>query len=257
MSVAPTVLLGAVLSALAGAVYVGLGRRLARRSITGPALTAANAFVVWWVGVGVLTSAGAAFTLAVAADLVDLALALTFAYAFFLALYITLGALCYYLVYVHTGDARWLGWIGAFYAGLYVWTIWLITSLGPLAVAVGRWSWRIDYRHALAPGDPLTQAFLVLFMGPPIAAAIAYATLWFRVPDATSRWRIALVSGAFVVWFGGAAAASAFQASGSDTWQVASRLIGVAAALVVLLAYFPPTWARRRLGVAALGEEAA
>lgn len=248
-------MLGAVLSTVAGVVYVYLGRRLAARRVAGASRGAAYAFAVWWVGLGTITLVSAAFNVVAGSGYADLPLVLTFTYVVFLALYVTLAALCHYLVYVYTGHSRWLGAVVAFYAGLYMWSIWLITTLGPSGVVIDRWSVKLDYVRDLAPGDPLTQVFLVLFLGPPILAALAYATLWFRVRDPTSRWRIGLVSGCIVVWFGASAVASGLNVNQSDEWQVLSRLVGLSAAGVVLLAYFPPRWARTRFGVASLADE--
>lgn len=54
--------------------------------------------------------------------------------------------------------------------------------------------------------------------------------------------------------FGSSAIASGLGADPSDVWQAMSRFIGLVAAGVVLLACFPPPWARSRSGVASLGD---
>ena len=40
-----------------------------------------------------------------------------------------------------------------------------------------------------------------------------------------------------------------------DWWQFASRLIGLAAALTILMAYLPPRWLKERYGIVSLPDE--
>jgi hypothetical protein len=40
-----------------------------------------------------------------------------------------------------------------------------------------------------------------------------------------------------------------------DWWQLASRLIGLAAALTILMAYLPPRWLKQRYGILSLTDE--
>ncbi|MCI0574245.1 MAG: hypothetical protein L0Y66_26235, partial [Myxococcaceae bacterium] len=42
----------------------------------------------------------------------------------------------------------------------------------------------------------------------------------------------------------------------NDTWQLASRAIGLAAAFAILLAYHPPPFVRQRLGVRSITDDA-
>ncbi len=45
--------------------------------------------------------------------------------------------------------------------------------------------------------------------------------------------------------------------SQQEWWQIVSRLIGLGAALAILLAYEPVRWIKHRLGVASITDEAA
>lgn len=246
---AATLVAGTVLSALVGLVYLHVGRRLARRRVSGSSHLAFASFVAWWYGLAGVSLIGAATTGATALGLRDLPLHLTITYALFLALYAALGALAYYLLYLYTGRRR--AWVlpAVFYAGLYLWTVYLVQQSRPVAVEAGRWGARLVYGNQIPPDAPVVFVFLLLLVVPTIAAALAYATLWFRVEDREQRWRIGVVSASLVVWFGSALLASALDISQSDAWQVASRLVGLAAALAILAAFEPPRWVRKRLEV--------
>jgi hypothetical protein len=60
-----------------------------------------------------------------------------------------------------------------------------------------------------------------------------------------------LVSWSVVAWFGSAFLAGAGGLAQQDWWQLASRAIGLVAALLIFLAYHPPA-ALRRYGVVPL-----
>jgi hypothetical protein len=70
----------------------------------------------------------------------------------------------------------------------------------------------------------------------------------------TQRYRILLVSWSIIIWFLSAYLASISGLSQQDWWQIASRLIGLGAALTILFAYQPPSWIKRRFGVTAIAE---
>jgi hypothetical protein len=121
-------------------------------------------------------------------------------------------------------------------------------------VTVGRWGTTVAYRSQIT--GPLFLLILLLLVVPQILAGLAYFTLYFRVQDATQRYRILLVSWSIVIWFGSALVASFAGLSNYDWWQIVNRLIGLAATLTILTAYRPPRWIKRRYGIASIGEEA-
>jgi hypothetical protein len=109
--------------------------------------------------------------------------------------------------------------------------------------------WRTGLSFARAAPLWTSLASLALVVLPPVAASVAYFRLIFRVDDAGQRYRIATVSASLIVWWVVAVAAGQSRLLDNEAVQLAARVLGVAAALGVLVAYSPPAWVRRRLGI--------
>ena len=69
---------------------------------------------------------------------------------------IALWGLLYYLIYLFTGNKRWLPPLAIFYIIYYVLLVYYMTASIPDSVKVGRWSTTLVYRA------PLTGPFFVL-----------------------------------------------------------------------------------------------
>ena len=61
--------------------------------------------------------------------------------------------------------------------------------------------------------------------------------------------KIALVTGAIIVWFGSSVVGTALDVTRDLGWQLFSRIISIAGAAVILMAYKPPRWVREKYGV--------
>ena len=237
--------LGSVATSL---VYLYVGRVLHRRVVSPEARLANNMFVLWWLGLGSLGLLGAAaVTLYMAGGLpVWLYQAYT-SFVLFL-LFGLLWGLQFYLVYLYTGSRRSFAPLGAFYALLALATLALIEYTGtPQAITDNGWSLQTQPRVEF--GQAFTTAFVLLLLGPQMAAAIAYGRLYRKARDRTQRYRIALVTTAILVWFGSSLVATAFEANRGLGWQLLSRVIGLLGALTILAAYKPPAWVRERYGI--------
>lgn len=251
MAAPPTLLLAAIFSLVTGALYVYVGRVVSRRKVEGDARLASNAFATWWFALGGVTGAGGLMNVAAYLGFTDLALWTTYTYVVFLILCAALWGLLYYLVYLFTGSRKLVVPITAFYAVYFAYLVYLITTLQPNGVKVGEWSTTLSY--AKTASRPVTLAVLIALVAPHVVGAIAYARLYFKVDNATQKYRIGLVSGTIIAWFGSSLVVSVLQIGG-PWWQVASRLIGVAAAVAIYLAFRPPAWVRQRYGIHAVDE---
>ena len=241
-----TLLADTAFSLATAALYVAVGRTVRHRGVSDRASSRAlGLFVLWWYAIAAFSVLGAARTLAAALGYLGLPYHVLLSYLSLLPLVAALWGLVYYLVFVHTGNERWLGPLGMMHAGLFVGFLALSVWLRPVAVEAGEWSVTIGYARTLS--GPLVAVLLATLLGPVLLAAVAYATLWFRTKDRAARYRVALVSGSFIVWFGSAALASASALVGSAWWPYASRLVGLAATLTLLAAYRPPAPVRRWL----------
>lgn len=251
----PTLLFGALLSLVDAGIYFYVGHSLDRRRVSAPdARLAWTFFMVWWYGLAGTTFAGGVLSLLGALGVTDLPLFLTFTQVNLLAICVALHGLMYYLLYLFTGNRRWLRPLTFFYIAYYMLLVYYINSREPTGVTVGRWTTTLAYQHAAT--GPFFALVLILLVVPQLVGSLAYFSLYFRVQEPTQKYRILLVSWSIIIWFLSAFLASATGLAQQDWWQIASRLIGLAAALTILTAYWPLPWMRRRFGVLSIAEEA-
>lgn len=248
--VSSTLLAAALFAFVAAAVYAYVGDRLRRRRVSEEARLAAQLFSLWWLALAGATAITGLTHLAGALGNTDLALHVTLTSVNLLLICAALWGLLYYLVYLFTGRKGAVVPLSVFYAAYYVSLVYYVTSSHPAAVELRRWQAALVYEQPLA--GPLFTALVLLLVVPQIVGALAYFTLFFRVRDRTQRYRIGVVSWSIVLWFGSALVAAAAGLGQNDAWQVASRAIGLGAALAILMAYEPPGFLKRRLGVASI-----
>lgn len=250
-----TLLAAAAFALAAAALYAYVGRQVRRRRVSPEAQRAATLFGVWWLGLAGTTAVGGIQSALAAAGLVTTPLVVTLTYLNIFVICVALWALLYYLLYIFTGRPGILAPLSAFYVAYYVLLVYYITSSRPVGIEVRRWTVQLVYAVPLQGG--LFTVVLALLVFPQIIGALAYFTLFFKVRERTQRYRITLVSWAIIVWFGSAFVGASTGASQADDWQLASRAIGLGAALAVLVAYKPPGWLKRRLRVRSIDEEEA
>jgi hypothetical protein len=254
MMIQPTLLFGAVLSALSAGIYYYVGRVLSRRR---PATTDARLawilFVVWWYALAATTMSGAMLSLLGALGIAGLPLFTTFTLINLLAICVALFGLVFYLLYLFTGNRRLLGPLTVFYIAYYILLVYYVQASIPVRVTVERWRATLEYQNQI--GGPLFFIALLLLVFPQIIGSLAYFTLYFRVETASQKYRILLVSWSIIIWFLSAFLASISGLSQQDWWQIASRLIGLGAALTIMFAYLPPSWIKRRFGVTSIAED--
>jgi hypothetical protein len=236
-----------------GAVYAYVGTRIAQRRVQREAQLPLVAFATWWhalAGVTLLAAVCAALAAFGQLDH-DLFVAVSYGNLFLIAL--ALAGLVYYLLYLYSGIRRWWKLLVPVYYAYAIFLVYFVRAHRPSGYEVRRWGLAIAYEIPVER-DPLFLAVLLLLVLPPILAALAYLSLLRHASGRTLRYRIAIVSTALLLWFGSTLAASVSGLSQSDTWQLASRCIGLGATLSILAAYYPPAWLRRRLGVVSIEE---
>jgi hypothetical protein len=249
-----THLAGTLFSIASAAIYGYVARRLSQRTISNPdARFAWRSFDLWWYCLAATTLVRGILHLLGAFNIVSLPLFVALTHVNILLICIALWGLLYYLVYLFTGSQRFLIPLTIFYILYYVLLVYYITASDPARVEITRWRTQLVYAHPVT--GSLFTVVLVLLVFPQILAALAYFALFFRVREATQRYRILLVSWCIILWFGSAFVASVTGLSQEDWWQIVSRLIGLGAALGILFAYFPPGIIRRRFGIASISEQ--
>lgn len=255
MTTSPTLIISAIFAWLAAGVYAYLAWRLRIRVIaSAEARLAWQSFILWWLGLAATTLVTGMLNVLGAFHLTSLPLFLTITHLNLLIVCVALWGLLYYLFYLFTGNSRSLIPLSVFYVVYYALLVYYVAAGIPVGVTVNRWRTTIDYQNEMT--GPFFLVVLFLLVIPQIIGGLVYFTLYFQVRDATQKYRILLVSWSIIIWFMSALIASLTGLSGYDWWQITSRLIGLSAALVIFMAYFPPRWIQRRYGVTALGEEA-
>ena len=252
----PTLLFGLLLAATDAAIYFYVGRVLrGRRAASPDARLAWNLFVVWWYALAASALFGGLLSLLGAVGITDVALFSTITIINLLGTCVALFGLMYYLLYLFTGNRRLLAPLTIFYILYFMMLVYYVQASDPSGVVVNRWSASVQYANQIQ--GPFFLFILVLLVFPQILGSLAYFTLFFRVEAPTQKYRILLVSWSIIVWFLSTFLASISGLGQQDWWQILSRLLGLAAALMILFSYMPPAWVQRRFGVTSMTEEGA
>lgn len=254
MTIQSTLLFSSLFAVVAAVIYAYVGRRLSERLISSAeAKLAWQFFVLWWYGLAATTLIGGLLSLFGAFGVTDLPVFVTATFINIQLSCVALLGLFYYLIYLFTGNSRWLPLLAILYFIFYILILYEITASDPEGVSLERWSTALVYRV------PLTGTFftilVVLLFASQIFGGFAYFTIYFRVPDVTQKYRILLVSWSIIIWFLTPFMGIAGSLEQQDWWQIVSRLIGLAAALMILVAYFPPGWLKTHYGLISLTDE--
>jgi hypothetical protein len=248
----PTLLFGAFLSFLSAGIYFYVGQVLSRRrQSTSEASLAWLMFVTWWYALALATLMGGMLSLLGAFGIIGLPLFTTITIINLLTTCVGLFGLIFYLLYLYTGKAGLIWPAGIFYFFYYGFLVYVVEASDPVGVTINRWNTSLQFQTIRGP---LIVLVLVLLVFPQILGSLAYFMLFFQVKAKTQKYRILLVSWSIIIWFLSAFLASIAGLSQQDWWQIASRLIALGAALTILFAYQPPSWIKRRFGVAAITE---
>ena len=246
MSSATLAAAGAI-ALVVGVSYVLVAWGLRRREGIRPeSQRALGFFAVWWGALGVNIALAGALYVSAAFQTPPLWLQVTDSVVQRLLLAYSMIGLMAYLSFVATGRDRLKTWV-VVYAAYFVFTLASLVYVQPVGVLVT--SWRTDLAFArddLAIDPAINFALLIL---PPMAGAIAYLRLFRRAESPAQKFRIALVSASIMLWWILAVIAGQRAALGADSFQVTQRVLGLVTALAVLVAYRPPAFVRRRLGV--------
>jgi hypothetical protein len=247
-------LLNAAILIATGAVYAYVGLVTWRRRVGGEAQLASDLFATFWLALAATTAAGALPRIMAYLGVADLALYATITHVNIFAICIALWGLLYYLLYLFTGKRGTLIPVSIFYVLFYAWLVYILAVRTPTGLEVDGWNVRLTYATEIQ--GPVITAFALLLILPPVLGAAGYARLFFKVDDPTQRYRIGLVSFTILAWFGTILLVFFLQVGSGVWWQIASRLIGLAAAYLIYAAYRPPAWVRTRWGIRRIDEPA-
>ncbi|MEK6975841.1 MAG: hypothetical protein AABY18_05815 [Candidatus Thermoplasmatota archaeon] len=243
-----TLALAIVGSVLTSILYLYIGRVLRLRKVSDDGRLANGMFVLWWHSLGSLGLLGAGMMGIYVTGNLEVWMYEAYTTFGLLVLFLALWGLQFYLMYLYTGSRRSFMPLAGFYAALFLATVALMEYAGAPDRIVDN-GWQLQAEPRLEFSQAFSLVFVTLIIGPALASAIAYARLYRKTEDRTQKYRIALVTGAIIVWFGSSVVGAAAQVNQGLAWQFFSRTIGILGALVILLAYKPPQWVRAKYGV--------
>lgn len=245
-----------VYNLVVGGLYAFVGSRVARRHVPEDGRLAHRMFTLWWFALAANSLLGALTIGLYLADALHPTYHLAATQLGLLAVITALLGLLHYMVHIYTGSTRWFRPILVFYALFYLAILAFVASSWQPPTGFTDDGWRVQaLPQQETDPSPVAVVLLLLLLGPQIAAAVAFLRLAPRLDDPTPRYRVKMVGGAILVWFGVSLAGSLtgmltdLDPAGDDAWQVLSRAVGLGAVLAILAAYRPPRWVQRRYGV--------
>ena len=228
----------------AALVAVLVGARLFSRRPEGDAGRAVRRFSAWWFGLAGFIVANQVAIMMTAAGVGAPALFSVLAHAANAILMVALWGLVSYVLYLFTGKRVVFPVVSVLYAIQLAWILAWTWSWGPAGLELTEGGPRTIWaRREPTPGE--SGLFALAFLLPPILTSIALGVLRFRTRDATSRYRMMALSIGIFVWFVGAIVITA---SGEPTplKSIGGPIVGTICMLLIVSAYFPTPWLRRR-----------
>lgn len=245
--------LSTALKLIAAVTYGFVGWRLARRRFERvDERFAWRAFVTWWLALAVATALGVAQTLLALSGVRVLEIYVGISIVNILLICISLWGLIYYLVFLYTGTARAVRPLIIFYVLYFSSLVWMTVYRHPVGISLQQYTVSLEYDREISAAILFPLLFLLVF--PQIIGALMYFRLFFKVTEPALRYRIALVSWSIIGWFGISFLAPFVGLSSQSWWPLASSVLGLAAALLIYLAYFPPALVQKKLDLNAAGQ---
>lgn len=239
-----TLLATALAASVAAGTFLAAGLNLRRRVESPHAREALALFSLWWIALSVYAVAGATLDLSAALGVEAAGPAVALHYAQAVALCIGLWGLMYYVAFILTGRRGFLPLLAVFYALYYGAILFWLTLGKPIALAADQWRARLAYESPLVGGATGT----LLLVLPPLVASATYLLVLLQAKELTRRYRIVLVSGSTLAWFG------AVLLRGDATTAALGPLLALASAFAITWAYQPPRWVSRRLEALGAGD---
>jgi hypothetical protein len=235
----------ATLVAALAYAYVGL-RLLDRRALDEPAGRAMGFFSLWWLATAMNQVGGSLLYLAASAGWTDLDLQLSYVVIQRMLLALSLVGLMYYLLYLFRGKGHLVPLLVGYgvYAAVQVYTV-----VYGQADGVELFRWRTDLHYAMQVPAVFQLVNVLFIIVLPLGGSLALWRLYPKVSTRGQRVRLIAVSTGFTAWWLFAVVAGQRAFFDNDWLQGFNRLLGLAVAIVILLAYEPPAWMRRRFGV--------
>lgn len=225
------------------AAFVAVGLRFRSRDVAPGLGLARNAFAAWWLAFGAYLALQGALDVAAALGQVSFEAFLAFRLANGPLLAGAAWGLAFHTLFLWSGKPGWALALAFYYgatAALYSCWVWFHE---PNGVVIGAWAVELTYAQ---PFDGLVWPLVLASIGLPLVlGSAAYLALAFKVHDRARRYRILLVGSSILLWV--VTGYSAEVAAGRLLRFIAIVVLGLATALTVFAAHFPPARVRRWL----------
>lgn len=250
----PTYGAGVVIAVASAIAFAYVGHRLGARPVIGDHRVAWATFRVWWFAIAAEFLVSGTISLLAGLGLIDFRVYGSFIYLNLGFLAVGVFGLVYYLLFILTG----LRWIFVPVAALYLWyylsILYLVTAMAPSGIGFGEF--RAFLRFENSPDPDVVWVSRALGRWLPIACAVAFLTLVAKTRDPTTRWRAILIATSIAAWAINQEIAALLRGPAPTWYGFANRSVGLLAALLVLLAYFPPRALKERWGLYSIADEA-
>lgn len=238
-----TLALAGALTMAVALVYGYVGLRMSRHTErAGANGVAMRFFALWWLTTAANQLLGSALYLAAAFGHTDVSIQLTYLFVQRLLLAVSLVGLMYYLLFLQTGRS-YLPPLAVVYGLFFAAQLYSLSAR--TAIGVESYGWRTDVVWA-TPEPVLLRLSLLLIVIPPIVGALMMLRIYRRVQTPTRRFRVAMIGGGFVIWWIIAIIAGQASMLSVSWFQALNRIVGIAIAVGILLAYEPMMWMQRR-----------
>ncbi len=243
----------ATLMGAASAVLYGTVGVITWKRGTSPESRLANrAFALWWIALGGVVLVGLAFASLTQNRVIGLTGFLAYVYILIGTLVAAVACLLYYLLFLYTGRASVWKSIAVGYVAFMAYTVVLIELQDPIGVVREGGDLTFEFAQEVEPSHWTVLLWSLALLIPVVVAAVAYLRLYTAVDTNEQRYRIVMVGGSFLFWFGSSLIATVtLRGLGIDEppdwWAIVQQGIGLLAGVMVLMAYVPPPPIRRRL----------
>jgi hypothetical protein len=244
-------------SLVAAALFLMLGVALWNRSYDADVQGAGRSFASWWLMVALASSTDAARTLLALLDPIPVGPYLALARLKMLAVAAAYWGLAYYVYFLWSGRQRYGGVLAALallHAAVF---LGLLQRQLPAVVHYesGWWAPRLQLLGPSIDSPVFAVPGSLLFFLPILVLALAYLLLLRRMPDLTTRFRVAAVTGVLILYFL-VASLQYNPAFPSNTLRYPIlSLLSLGAAVVAWVAYRPFAWMVRRYNLRSLRDE--
>ncbi len=225
--------------------YAYAGVRLAQREMPRASRGSWRAFTLWWRGIAVAAFATAASAGAGAIGFSSIEFHLALRHVSIIAVSLALWGLMYHLLYGVTGrNFVWFPLL-VFYASFY--GLLLYDLLSREFVGATDAGWEVELIARTETPISLGLVIFLLLAVPPLVGALFYYSRRADVDSSAQRLRIALVSVSVFVWAITAVLIAMPVLDDVHVFQGALRVLGIVNAMMILSAFDPPAWLKRRL----------